>query len=330
VRIRGSVVAIFVMSLGLSPGLTRAESPAVTGGAACEGWLPDLRGCERPARWDGFSAPIGMPYLFEEPFVNTGASVWVLWHDLPESSVFEGGEVRAIAAQLRLALTERLALIATKDGWIELRPDLDLLDTENGYGDLGLGIKYALIEDPERGFILTPSLRYEITQGSRDVYQGNGEGMWTPALSAGLRLGPTNLTAGFGATFPLDGDAESSLAFYGLQLAWPTGGRLTPFFGIHGLHYLDAGDGSTTLRTALGSLPVETVQNVLRTGRFEAHDVANLGSSGVEGHDVISGSVGFRLKLGERLDLGFAYERPLTRRRDLLKQRATLNLLIEL
>jgi hypothetical protein len=321
---------MLALLLTLSPGLSSAESPAVSGSPSCDGWLPDLQGCDRPARWEGFTAPIGMPYLFEEPFINTGASAWAIWHDLPESSVFEGGEIRALALQVRVALTDRLALIATKDGYIEVRPDLDLLDTEKGWGDLGFGFKYALIDDPERGFILTPSLRYEVTQGSHDVYQGNGEGMWTPAISAGLRLGPTTLTSSIGATLPVDGDAESSLAFYGLQLAWPTGGRFTPFIGINGLHYLDSGDGSTTIQTALGSLPVDTVQTVLRTGPFEGLDVANLGSRDVDGNDVVGGSLGFRMKLSERMDLGFAYERPLTRRRDLLKQRVTLNFLIEL
>jgi len=129
---------------------------------------------------------------------------------------------------------------------------------------------------------------------------------------------------------PVDGDEESSLAFYGLQFAWPTGGRFIPFVGINGLHYLDSGDGSTTIKTSLGSVPVRTVQDLLKTGRFEGGDLVNLGSSGVAGHDVIGGSVGFRVQLTRRMNLGFAYERPLTRRRDILKQRATLNLLIEL
>jgi hypothetical protein len=318
---RIALALAFALTVGLAP---RADSQD------CPGWFPDLSGCERPARYEGFTAPVGMPFLFEEPFINTGASLWGLWHDLPESSVFEGGEIRAVAAQLRVALTGRLALIATKDGWIELRPDLDLLDTEKGYGDLGLGLKYALIDDPDRRIIVTPSLRYEATQGSGDVLQGNGEGMWVPGLSAGIGMGPANLTAGLGATLPLDGDAESGVLFYGLQLALPLGGRFTPFVGLNGLHYLDSGDGSGTIETSLGRLPIDTVQNALGTGRFEGLDVANLGSRGVEGHDVIGGSLGFRLRLTERLDLGFAYERPLTRRRDLLKQRATLNLLFEL
>jgi hypothetical protein len=310
------------LGLALPANSVRADS--------CEGLFPDLNGCVRPARYAQFTAPVGMPYYFEEPFINTGASAWAVWHELPDSSVFAGGDVRVLALQARVAITDRLALIATKDGYIEMRPKLDLLDDESGYGDLGLGIKYALIDDPDRRFILTPSLRWEATQGSSDVLQGNGEGTWIPAISTGIGLGRAHLVGSLGMALPVDGDAESTLLFYGVQIGFPVGERFTPFVGLNGLHYTDGGDGSTPIDTALGQLSIDTVQAALGSGSFEGGDVASLGSRGVEGHDVIGASLGFRVRLTERLDLGFAYERPVTRRRDLLKQRVTLNLLFEL
>ncbi len=166
------LLAVLVCGLGalLVMGEARAEPPG-----ECPTWLPDLR-CERIARYAGFSAPMSAPFLFEDPFITTGVSVWSIWQELPGRSVFRGGDLQAVAVQLRVALTDRLGLIATKDGRVKLNPDRDLLDSETGYLDLGFGLKYALIDAPERRFILTPSLRYEMSNGTTDVFSGNGEG----------------------------------------------------------------------------------------------------------------------------------------------------------
>ena len=111
----------------------------------CPKWFPDLR-CEREARWEGFRKPIIAPYLFEDPFVTTGASLYYIYHEFPDDSALGGGEVHVAALQLRLALTERLGFIATKDGYVWLRPDLPLLDDEEGWMNLGAGLKYILWE----------------------------------------------------------------------------------------------------------------------------------------------------------------------------------------
>lgn len=267
---------------------------------------------------------------FEEPFINTGLSAWGLWHEFPDTSVFAGGDVNAIAVQARVAVTDRLAFIATKDGHIHMRPGLSLLDDEKGYGDLGFGFKYALIDRPEDRLIVTPSLRYEMTQGSSDVLQGNGEGVWIPAVSVGSGLGAAHLVGGIGARLPVDGDEESSVLFYSAQVGVSLTERLRPFVGVNGLHYIDGGNGSSTIGTSLGALSVETVQTALGTGRFEGIDVANLGSRDVEGQDYLSAAVGFRVALWEGIDLGLSYERPITKRRYITKQRVQLNILIEL
>jgi hypothetical protein len=295
----------------------------------CPTWLPDLR-CERESRYPGFVPTLSFPYLFEDPFITTGVSVWAIWHDFPESSVFEGGDLRAVSVQVRLALTERLAAVATKDGYYELRPDNDLLDTEKGWGDLAFGLKYALIDRPEDRFILTPSLRYEMTQGSTDVLQGNGEGVWIPGLSMGLGLGEFHTMAAFGAQLPVDGDEESTLLYYNLHVGRQIFDRLVGVLELNGLHYIDDGDGSTRIKTSLGRLPLSVVQSALRTGSFDGLDVANLGSEGVDGNDFISLSFGVQFQLRPGLHLGAAYERPITRRRDIMKQRATLLLVWDL
>ena len=66
------------------------------------------------------------------------------------------------------------------------------------------------------------------------------------------------------------------------------------------------------------------------TGAFEGVDILNLGSDDVEGNDVITAAVGFRYAFNHNLSFGFSYERPVTRRKDILQQRFTISVLFEL
>ena len=57
-------------------------------------------------------APVSAPYLFEEPFITTGLSGWYLYHEYPNSSIFDGGHLNAVALQARVAITDRLERVA--------------------------------------------------------------------------------------------------------------------------------------------------------------------------------------------------------------------------
>ena len=149
--------------------------------------------------------PITMPYLFEDPFITTSAHLHQLWHEFPTSSVFEGGDVRITALQLRLALTDRLAFIATKDGYVDFRPELNLLDSQTGFMNFTAGLKYALIDWRDKQFIVTPSLRVELSQGSPDILSGQGKGAWIPGVSAGIGRGRFHLIGDVGVRLPVDG-----------------------------------------------------------------------------------------------------------------------------
>jgi hypothetical protein len=274
------------------------------------------------------------PYHFEDPFITTGVSVWGVWHEFPGSSIFDGGDLRVLSVQVRVAVTERFALLATKDGAVRFRPDLDLLRNRSGYADIAFGMKYALLVRPEDRLIVTPSLRYQMTQGSSDVLQGNGQGVWIPAVSVGWGLPgaeKANLVAAFGGRLPVDGSANSTILFYNAQLAVPVNDRFTPFVAFNGMSYVDQGNGSTKIKLRDGStVSIETAEALLGSSGEEGWDYANLGSNNVEGDDVFSWAIGCRMQLTKRLNLGVAYSRPLTTKRHILKQRVALNLLFEL
>ena len=243
-----------------------------------------------------------------------------------------------IALQARLALTDRLAFIATKDGFTFLKPDNALLEDEEGFMDVTVGLKYAVIDDREAGLIVTPSLRYEIPLGNDDVLQGRGDGVFIPAVAVGWGPNDVHLIADLGAQLPVDGDADSASIFYNIHLDEsfavdfiPGSDFIVPFIELNAMHWVDGGDGSSTIDLkGPGRLPLRTAQDALfggvnstATRRYEGADVANLGSSGVAGEHLVTMAWGVRVPFRNGVSFGFSYDRALSQRQDIFEQRAT-------
>jgi hypothetical protein len=314
---RGALLGL-VLSGCLLAGTTYASDRERAG---CPTYLPDL-GCNESGRYPGFSAPMSMPYLFEDPFITSGVqAVWIT-QEIPGHSIFEGGYVEVAALQLRVALTDRLALIATRDGYARFKPDIGLMSHDSGFADLGIGLKYALVDRPDSGFILTPHLRYEPDSGSHALFQGMGDGALVPGLSFAWDTGHrAHVIGAVGAQIPLDPDANSTLLHYNLHVGYGLG-WVAPFVELNAIRWVSGGDGSSTVHLANGSrLSLAQAQSALGSGSFEGFDFANLGSSGVAGDDMFSGAVGLRLALSDRVSFGFTYERPIGGRKDLMKHR---------
>ena len=295
----------------------------------CPLLFPDLR-CDRQGRYEGFVPPMMHPYLFEDPFITTGVSGWGIWHEFPGDSILDGGHLWAAALQARIAITDRIAFIATRDGWVDFEPGLSLLDNRRGSADLGLGFKVAAIDLPEVPFILTPSLRLQIAQGSQDVLQGNGDGILIPAVSAAWGRGNFHVIGDVGMEIALDPDAQSTSLFYHAHLDYALHRFLVPFVEIGGFTYTDGGDGSTKIRLRGGDeVSLRDAQALLGEDPEEGYDYANLGSRGMAGHTVVAGAVGVRVPINRHVILGAAWEYPLTPSRDVLRQRASMNVTIE-
>jgi hypothetical protein len=132
--------------------------------------------------------PMSMPYLFEDPFITTGANLVGIWTGVDERRDFQGADIGVLALQLRVALTDKLAFIATKDGFAMYRPDTKISDVpalgdptnnkqlqadEDAFLNATIGFKYAMVEIPELNFILTrrSAMRFHsaTTKSSRDA-----------------------------------------------------------------------------------------------------------------------------------------------------------------
>jgi hypothetical protein len=319
-----SLVALLLAATLGAPGAAAAAQPE-----DCPTWFPDLR-CQRQGRYEGFTAPMTAPFLFEEPFITTGISAHGVWHDLPDDSVLDGGDIWVLAVQARVAITDRLAFIATKDGFVWLRPGHRLLADQQGFFDISAGFKYALIDMPEQNFILTPSLRFDAPTGSSDVFSGNGDGVAIPAVSWAWGLGDFHLVGDLGGRIPFDNQAESTSIFWNFHFDYGVHRHFVPFLEVNGLHWTGGGDGSLTIHTHdFPDVPLRVVQAVFGTGFGEGNDVVNLGSQGVAGNTIVSLAVGARFPIDDHWYGGFAYEFPVTTREDLLQQRIALNLAYE-
>jgi hypothetical protein len=260
---------------------------------ACVAGAAILAGClgassARAETLDDMISPVSNPVNFEDPRIMSDVRPIFLYHKLSEDFVTQGGDVRIFALQARLKLTDNLAFIATKDGWVDFNPDA-VLNDESGIADVGVGFKYAFYQDVAAGQIFTGGLRYEIPVGDEDVLQGQGDGVFNPFVSGAVALGPVNVMAATGFRLPIsDGDST----FYDLDLHVDTKlGWFYPLVEFNLVHVMDAGN----------RLPIAD----------EGQDFFNFGASNSEGENMITMAIGARAKLSDSLSLGLAYQFPL-------------------
>lgn len=334
-RSLSGLAAIGLLLGGLLAGAAQASQPALPEG--CSEWqlLPDFT-CEgREGRDANSVMPMGMPYLFEDPHTISGLNFAYVYHQFPGDSVFAGGDAHVLALQARLALTDRLSFIATKDGLMFFRPDLPLVEEVEEGMDITAGFKYALINSPEHDFILSPAIRYEVPVGSKRIYQGYGDGVLIPSASfaygfGDLGLPNLNLIGSFGAQLPIDGNANSTSLFYNAHLDYfiELGDRsfvrgIVPFVELNAMHWTDGGNGQNTVVLKGADVTVGGATALLVGDAFEGADVANLGASGVGKQDLVVLGGGLRMPLRHGISLGALYETPISKREDIFEQRVT-------
>ena len=246
---------------------------------------------------DNTISPVANPIFFEDPKVTSEVRPIYMYHFLPNTfdysggSVPLGGQVQVMAIQIRYALTDRLGLIASKDGYIEFQPK-NTLGHGYGWADLAAGLKYVLINDEENQFILTPGFTFTIPTGSRDVYQGNGSGVWNLFASAEKGFDQWHITGNAGFNIPNNFVDNTAQMHYSLQVDYYVFQYFIPFLVGNG--YTILSDGNRNL------LPVP-----LNT---EGYDLINFGSTDASGTTQLSLGGGARLRLMKNLDVGVSYE----------------------
>lgn len=252
-------------------------------------------------------APVVNPIFFESPLIQNEVRPLFAYHQLDKAFLGADVNVRVYAVQLRYAVNDRLAIIATKDGYMEFDPQAKGAKTESGWNDLAAGLKYALYKNDEKQLQITPGLTFEVPIGSEDVFQGNGSGEFNVFVSAIKGWDKFHATANLGARVPIDLDEETANLRYALMLDYYTCQWFIPFVTINAVTTITEGD----------QYPFSS----------EGFDVINFGSTQAGGKTQAAWGVGFRSRLLKSLDIGFAYENGFAPDDDIFKDRFTVDMI---
>ena len=267
-----------------------------------DGFLTGMRGFEH------FYNPVGNPIYFETPFNNTGVRFLYLHHSFADDSQVAGGDLSVYALQARLAITERLGFIATKDGYSDL--DANGLPHEQGWNNIAAGLKYAFYVDRESNCVATAGARYEMENGDKEVLQGGVQEL-SPFISVAKGWDRFHFIGNMSYRLPVsNGDDGNSILQWSTHFDYEVSPESLPGFApiveLHGLHYLDNG---TRTGLKVGGL-----------------DYSNLGSTDVSGSTVVWAGVGMRWKLSPHASVGAVYEHALTNQNaDLFSDRITVD-----
>ncbi len=269
-----------------------------------KGFLSGLRGFEQ------FYAPLGNPIYFETPFNNTELRFLYIYHDFANGCQLQGGDLNVVAAQFRLALTERLGFIATKDGYSWL--NAGIVPDQSGWNSVSAGAKYAFYVDRESEAVMNAGIRWMTMSGEAKVIQGGVQEL-SPFLSVAKGWDRFHFIGDLTWRAPLDTNKGNNIIQWDLHADYeffPDALKgFAPLVELHGLHYLD--DGTRT-PLSVGGL-----------------DYNNWGSTDVAGSTVIWFGVGARYKFSPHASMGADFEYPLTNRNaDIMGGRVTVDFIV--
>jgi hypothetical protein len=279
---------------------------------------------------DGFDRarrPISNPTLFDLALPQTNVHPIYMYHRLPgQVNTTAGllpmdGDVQIYALQFEVAFNERLSLVATKDGYVDFNPGAGTLWTDqSGFADIGLGLKYAFIYDPVNALAVSGTATYEFPTGNHDVYQGEGEGILNLIVSGVKLWDDWQVAAAGGVRLPFDGQ-QSTNTFVSAHASYELTPWFIPLVELNWHHVLSTGNGRPNyFAHANGLTPV--------VATFEGNDLLNFGAANAaQNRDLVTAAVGFRSRVAHNVDLGFAYELPLTSEEDgIIDDRVTVDL----
>ena len=255
--------------------------------------------------FDDFISPMTNPLFFEDPRTLTEARLIFANHRLP--GTLGGGSAQLYAMQLRAAINEDVSIIATKDGFIV--SDTPVIPSD-GWADITAGLKVNVYKDVCSQSLISLGTTYEAPFGSPRALQGNGDGEFHMFASGATKVfDDYHYMSGLGWRLPVDQGAESTSMYWSNHVDRKIGNSKFYLLGeCNWYHWL--ADGGTT------------------AANFEGIDLINLGSTNVDGNDLVTGALGVKYKPSGNTEVGVAYELPLTDRQDIMKDRWTVDWII--
>lgn len=280
------------------PDANPASSPIAFSYA--DGWA-ERRPFESDRAFSGFIGPISNPVLSKDPRALTELRGLFVGDWIPSENPLGPGDFQVYGLQARVALTDRLSLIADKDGIARIKTNSS---NETGMLDIAFGLKYALVRDVENQFLFTVGTMYEPSTGEAKVFQHQGSGMFTFFVSSGKEFeGCWHLLANAGYQVPLDQGENSSFYYAQLHLDRQLFGWLYPLVECNWYHWVAGG------------------QRIPNPAVGEIDGLINLGTSGVAGNDLVTVAAGVKAIINCHVETGIAYETPISNRKDFIDNR---------
>ncbi|MEW6519539.1 MAG: hypothetical protein AB1461_09010 [Thermodesulfobacteriota bacterium] len=219
-----------------------------------------------------------------------------------------GGDVQGAALQLSYAFNERFSLVAVKDGYVDCEPD-DTLKDHSGWLDVAAGLQYSFIYNPAQDFIMSARLVYESTSGDDEVYQSNGNGNLAPAILFLKGWDALQFSGTVGLVIPFDSDEENTMLYDSWNLSYAVTDWFRPLVELNHFHVVSAGDRNWDDALASGD-PDDLVAAI---ATFNPCDIINLGGEyNDDNKNLVTMALGARFRITSWLDIGAAYEFPLT------------------
>jgi hypothetical protein len=265
--------------------------------------------------FDRFQMPVSNPVYNGDARNVTMVRPILLTQSLPDkikvniggtkAKVDLGGDVDGAALQFSYAFNERFSLVAVKDGYVDCEPD-ETLDDHSGWLDIAAGLQYSFIYNPAQDFIVSGRLVYESTSGESEVYQGNGSGNVAPAILFLKGWDQLQFSGTVGFVLPFDSDEENTMLYDSWNVSYAVTDWFRPLVELNHFHVLSAGDRD------LGDVENQA-DLVAAIATFNPCDIINLGGEyNDDNKDLVTMALGARFRITQWLDIGAAYEFPLT------------------
>ena len=253
--------------------------------------------------------------FFEDPRTVTELRPIFVNHWVPKqigAGIPAGGTIQLYALQFRVALTERLSVIAVKDGYIVDNTG-GALNTllDDGWAAVTAGLKYNLLRDACRGTLVSAGFTYELPIGSQRALQDIGDGEFHLFASVGQRLagGRSHLLSTVGWRVPVDDQLQTTSIHWSNHLDVRVTDTVYAFTEVAWWHWTESAGAGLPLGVA-------------------GQDLFNLSASNVAGNNLVTQNVGVKLKPSRHTEVGAAYEFPLTGFQDVIDGRLMLDLIL--
>lgn len=257
-------------------------------------------------------SPLSNPFLFEDPRALTEVRPILIYQSVPSEQVnFNGGNIWFFGTQGRIALTDRFSVTLHKLGFMSVNPGGgSVYGDEFGLSELWVGPKVTVVRNEEHGTLLAVGGIFQIPIGGGDVFQNTGSLTISPYATFARpflksRLGMFNFMANGGYSFSTNSQ-RSDYYWVSGHLDYDIGNshRIYPLAELNWFQYTT--DGT--------SWPI--------TG--EGRDLINFGGQ-AKGSNLLTGTLGGRMKLGGNKEIGAGYEFPLMGNKDFFKGRITVD-----